>query len=1402
MHSIINVSLSDDSPFHSFGCFSISPKLNITGQRRFIPVSFKKGRKSNLKSGLYDTGSSITAVSVATMREARQAGNLGAEIKDHGLTLTNASDTNMAIHKVCWLDFYIDDKFIREPVVVLERMSGEMIIGQNVIEAHGLAWSKARNKFMFIDEQPQVMATDALVWRKATAHMVQKTVLCAGYLTTFKYRLEDTVTKLPLPPNQNFIATIMGKALRGMTDANGIAIGDQCVADGDDIVVARGELIGTAESMHDIPLESLPVDKTAVSAIVAEISAEMDEEFRAKLEAVRSGKTKFEQGATKSALTPAKQKLIDKAVSRSQCPKRFKDAYRKMLIDYHDTISGDPTDLGHSTTVVHDITLKDEKADPAYTKQYTLPRNEQETIEQHVKDLMATGVIERSKSKWNSAIFCVRKPKGGLRVVLDYRSLNAKSVPDRFSISSADALIAKIGASGAAVFTTLDLRSGFWQMELEESARHLTAFTVLSKGQFQWKRGAMGLTGCPASFSRLIEICMQDLANVSCYIDDILAYSKSHPEHLIHLRKVLQRLREHGLKLNLDKCEFGMSEVPYLGHTLTPDGVRPGKDKTAAIAEITELKSKKALRGWLGLINYFRNYIGHFARKAAPLHRLTRNDSEWSGGKLPPEAEAAFQLLKKELTSEPLMAYPSKHGKFHLYIDGCIGGQGEVGGLGAVLMQVQPDGKQCPVGFASRQVRGHEANYTAFLIEMQAAVFAIDFFANYLKPNPFVLHSDHKPLTHLGTVHTKTLNRLQHLMREFHFSMEWIRGADNQVADFLSRNAMAAPPGETAAIEVAAVAEEQARMATAQAADTTLAAARRAVMGQDSREVLGVWKTLFPRLALKNDVLVIKPEARKGFADNDKYKVVCPEAQRTRVIELAHASVLGGHSGVLKTAERIREQFWWVGMQEDINTFLKTCQICQEFANKYKKKSAQHKQHWTLPTKPNERVMVDLWGPQLEEGEKPTKGYILVMTDAFTKFVKLWHLKDKNCEAVADGIVNGWIYNFGVMETLHSDNGPEFCNDLQEKIWSELRINHEKGSIYWPRCQGQVEVFNKTIQQYLKTILAQEKKSTLDWSMYLGPLAFSYNSAVHRAIKTSPFRALFAYSPRATLWPAMEELIEEADARPLQKESRLQYHRDWVKIQRDTHQAVHQNNQHDQQLRDVQDEKWAGGAKDDSRQGDFLEGQAVWIWIQERPLKAANKRINIKLAPVHERGEILRRVSNTSFLVKRVDRRRRNQVLVNVDHIKPRGVEEAPALSTPESEEAPPPPPQPRDQPPPRTRRGDCVGPLTRGQLRRGDVERSEASLTAASGLCMLMAISPGSELERHIFREEHSGRTWQEKAKILDKMINPPFVIELTTSFARDNGHILPPIAPPPPQVAPQAPQAPPPQQIGRAHV
>jgi hypothetical protein len=370
-------------------------------------------------------------------------------------------------------------------------------------------------------------------------------------------------------------------------------------------------------------------------------------------------------------------------------------------------------------------------------------------------------------------------------------------------------------------------------------------------------------------------------------------------------------------------------------------------------------------------------------------------------------------------------------------VDAATGKFGEdqpEGGRGACLWQEQ-DGKKRLIGYASRQLRKNELNYSAFLLEMQAMVYGMEFFDHYLRPAPFTVYSDHKPLGTLNKTHKRTLDRLNELVSRYSFTIKHVDGHENLVADYLSRSV----PFPVDPIDM-----DPNTLAQLQRKDPIIQQWRQAYDGHDDS------KLPFDRQLLEvfNDILFTNSKTRNRSDPNLGRRIIAPTSIRNKIITEAHNSPLGGHMGAFKTKDRVFQQFWWPAMDKDIETFIKNCGPCNAVGNKFPLPHAPQI-NIPLPAAPNHRVHIDLNGPH-RTADGSTK-YICVITDAFSKYVSLSAIRNKTAEAVAETLIESWIKNFGVPRLLVSDNGKEFCNKIINDLSTRLAIGRATTAPYHPK---------------------------------------------------------------------------------------------------------------------------------------------------------------------------------------------------------------------------------------------------------------------------------------------------------------------------------------------------------------
>ncbi|KAL7868508.1 hypothetical protein SRHO_G00098920 [Serrasalmus rhombeus] len=483
----------------------------------------------------------------------------------------------------------------------------------------------------------------------------------------------------------------------------------------------------------------------------------------------------------------------------SPIPEEWKERVTCKLNAIPEVFAQHDLDFGHSSKVRHHIRLSDETP----FKQRARPIHPQDinAVRRHLEELLEAGVIRESESSFSSPIVVVRKKNGDVRLCVDYRKLNLQTVKDAYALPNLEETFSVL--TGSQWFSVLDLKSGYYQIELNEADKHKTAF-VCPLGFWEFNRLPQGITNAPSTFQRLMEKCMSDLnlKEVIVFLDDLIVFSATLEEHEHRLLRVLQRLKEYGLKLSPEKCKFFQTSVRYLGHIVSRNGVETDPEKIEALKNWPNPKNLKELRSFLGFAGYYRRFIQDFSKIVKPLNDLTAGygpvrkkckvgnrdtlyykPKEPFGSRWTESCKEAFDTIINKLTSAPVLAYANPKLPYILHTDA------STTGLGAALYQEQ-DGQIRAIAFASRGLSCSESRYPAHKLEFLALKWAVtEKFSDYLYGNSFTVITDSNPLTYILTSAKldATSYRWLSALSTFSFKLQYRPGKHNLDADALSR---------------------------------------------------------------------------------------------------------------------------------------------------------------------------------------------------------------------------------------------------------------------------------------------------------------------------------------------------------------------------------------------------------------------------------------------------------------------------------------------------------------------------------------------------------------------------------------------------------------------------------------
>ncbi len=756
---------------------------------------------------------------------------------------------------------------------------------------------------------------------------------------------------------------------------------------------------------------------------------------------------------------------------------------RDLLEKYKSLFDGT---LGHWKDTDYKIDLK-EGAKPYHAKAYPIPHAYIDTLKLEVDRLVKLGVLKKvNRSEWAAPTFIIPKKDKTVRFISDFRELNKRISRKPYPIPKIQDLLLKL--EGFQYATSLDLNMGYYHIELNPDSKKLCTI-VLPFGKYEYQRLPMGLSNSPDIFQEKMSDLMEGLEFVRTYIDDLLCITKgSFQDHLNKLELVLNRLQKAGLKVNATKSFFAAEELEYLGYWINRNGIQPLPKKVQAIQRIAEPKNVRELRGFIGVINYYRDMWIRRSHVLAPLAALTSKKVKWHWGD---EERKAFQDVKKIIAREVMLSYPDFSKPFVIHTDASHFQ------LGAVISQ---DGK--PIAFYSRKLNAAQARYTTTERELLSIVETLKEYRNILLGQKIVVHTDHKNLVYKH-FNTERVMRWRLLLEEYGPELQYIKGEKNIVADALSR------------LEMMSV-EEYHRQYSPSGIPESFAA--------DD----GIFPMNYPlsykqlRHEQQRDQ-ELQSEVQKN---PDKYKmqsyrhsdytyelitcnarIVVPKDLRKKTVEWYHSILL--HPGETRTELTIAQHYYWKGMRETVKQVCSRCPSCQKFKTRVQK-------YGHLPEKepdviPWHTVHMDTIGPyKIGEGKEEKTLICLTMIDPATGWFEIVETPAQRADIIANLFETTWLTRYPWPTEVIIDKGKEFMREVKELLSDEYGIQRKPITTCNPQANAMVERAHKTLKGMINT---QEVVDALDkedpWTGLLSSVGFAMRSTVHTTNRATPAQLVF-----------------------------------------------------------------------------------------------------------------------------------------------------------------------------------------------------------------------------------------------------------------------------------------------------
>lgn len=750
-------------------------------------------------------------------------------------------------------------------------------------------------------------------------------------------------------------------------------------------------------------------------------------------------------------------------------------------------------------------------------------------IEEKLNEMVEDGHIAKvdQPTEWVSSMVVVTR-MDKIRICIDPSDLNNAIKREHYPMRTIEEVVSTM--PDAKVFSVLDAKSGFLQIELDEDSSFLTTFNT-PIGRFRWLRLPFGIKCAPEIFQRIIDQMLEGISGATGIMDDILIAAPTMKEHDEILRKVIERATSYNLKLNFTKCHIRQSEVPYVGHRITAGGLKPDPAKTEAVRCMPPPTDKEGVRRFLGFVTYLSKFIPNLSEIDAPLRQLTKNDIEFTWE---PVQQQAFERLKHLCTHHPVLKFFDVTKPVEIYCDASSFG------LGAVLLQDNQ-----PVAFSSRSMTDAETRYAQIEKEMLSIVHACIKFHHYIFGKHVTVYNDHKPLE---DIYKKPLlstpmriQRMRLRLQWYDITVKYRRGKDMELPDTLSRAQLPDNTPETGSHECVSMLNF-----------VSVSDEKYAELQERTKVELGLLQQMIQRgwPDSRREVLTpVQPywDSRSQLAVSDGivYKgmrIVVPPTMQKHMLELIHQS----HLGMVKSKQRAREVLYWPGMSAEIEVMIRNCSKCAEIQNRLPNQPLMPTE---TPELPFEEVASDLF-------EFEGKQYV-ILVDYYSKYIEVSELKDQRSRTTIEAL-KAHFSRHGIPASLRTDNGPQYSAEEFKEFCKSYGIVHKTSSPHTPHSNGEAERAVQTVKRLWSK--APDKHLAL----------LDYRTTPLESVGLSPAQLLMGRRPRNNL-PTARALLK-----PMNYDS--------IKVKRQLDKTKHAQ-------KFYHDRKRAGRPRTDLRPGDEVRMQ-------------------------------------------------------------------------------------------------------------------------------------------------------------------------------------------------------------------